>query len=43
MDEAKLEQFMGMMVGYMTGSALCLLLGSAMSWASTEQWRAQVR
>ncbi len=26
-DEAKLEQFMGMMVGYMTGSALCFAAG----------------
>ncbi len=27
MDEAKLEQFMGMMVGYMTGSAMCFGAG----------------
>jgi 2-polyprenyl-3-methyl-5-hydroxy-6-metoxy-1,4-benzoquinol methylase len=26
-DEAKLEQFMGMMVGYMTGSAMCFAAG----------------
>jgi 2-polyprenyl-3-methyl-5-hydroxy-6-metoxy-1,4-benzoquinol methylase len=27
MDEAKLDQFMGMMVGYMTGTALCFAVG----------------
>jgi 2-polyprenyl-3-methyl-5-hydroxy-6-metoxy-1,4-benzoquinol methylase len=27
MDEAKLEEFMGMMVGYMTGTALCFAAG----------------
>ena len=27
MDEAKLEAFMGMMVGYMTGSAMCFAAG----------------